>query len=407
MTAGYQGEYGSNTERAARLLLDNAGLSDCELQPCRSSAGVIQALRDGRVQLGVYAAENNTGGPVEETVEATRGVELEEIDRIALPIVHCLFARSPMSPGDLSAVFSHPQALSQCTENLGEHCPNATVSPAPDTAVAANWLSSGHYPEDAGVICSKVAGDRAGLVPLIEGFQDRRDNMTTFVLARLPLGTLGTAPATKEQAAALALSPSTAEYAIKAMIALTIFAAFGIRDYLGWSSWNSAFAVSGLAAAIVLLLGSRRLENWSHRRALGGYWKYELTPIGADRPVTQAHQLMRIVHIDGDDDGSLRLRGWREGDGGPHRWENKEVLVSRPGTRKGRLLYEYTNTHDHPDNTALDGVVHLAWNRTHPAQPIARMSGWYTGYATGDVGRISYERIDADTFDRLRGGRVT
>lgn len=405
MSIGYQGEYGSNAERAARLLADQSGMRDCELVACRTSAGVVERLLDGRIDFGVYAVENSYGGKVEETKRAVEGAPLRECARLALPVEHCLFAIDARPLEEIKKIFSHPQALKQCAQSIRTHCPDAAVFEADDAAGAAYLLSSRAYGEDAAVICPRVAGDRAGLALLREGFQDRTDNLTTFVLVQRDVAARDLPPVASERVTAFAMSPKAAEHGVKLLIILTIFAAFWIRDYAGWSSWDSALAVSGIAAAMVLFLGSRRLENWAHRRAIAGYWKYELVPTAVDKPATQAHLLFRLVHIDAADDGGLRLRGWREGDGSSHRWENKEVLISRPGTRKGRLLYEYTNTHDHPDDPSLDGVVHLSWNRTHPARRITRMSGWYTGFATGDVGRIRYERIDKTTFDRLRAPR--
>jgi chorismate mutase/prephenate dehydratase len=185
MIVGYQGMRGSHTERAATELLARAGIVGYRLDPCVTSAAVVRRLADRSIDLGALALRNAAGGEVAETVEAMRGVALREILRASLPIVHCLYARTPLDPAQVTAVYSHEQALRQCVASLRLHCPDATPVAAEDTALAARRLAQGDYPGAAAVLCSRGAGEQEGLCLIRAGMQDLADNLTEFALVGL------------------------------------------------------------------------------------------------------------------------------------------------------------------------------------------------------------------------------
>ena len=402
MVVGFQGIRGSNSELAAIELLKRAGIEDYQLEPCLSSREVVAKLFDRRVDLGALAIRNNAAGEVEESSRALRGYQFDEVARCSLPVIHCLFAKSStVRPSDLRVIYSHEQALLQCRENVRQLCPEATLVPMDDTALAARSLAGGAYPENSGVICSRAAGTRFGLHLLKESLQDRPDNATEFVLLRSLASAVTTPPSRLERLVMTVTSQRLVEYAVRGAVVATILGAFLLRDYFGWSSLDAAMGLAGGASAIVLLLTSRRLREWVQLRTLKGYWRYSVEPRLGDAPESQQHKLVRVVQIDGGDRG-FRLRGWRQGDGDTVRWEDRRTLVSLPGTRRGNLVYWYANTHGQPNETQLDGVVSLSWTKSHPAQRVDNMSGWYTGFATGDVGIIRYERISASEFDQVR-----
>jgi prephenate dehydratase len=187
MIVGYQGIVGSHTERAAIELLARAAITDYQLEACVTAQEVVARLRARHIELGVLALRNVVGGEVVETREATRDLRLRELARGALPIVHCLYARSALVPAAIAAVHSHEQALLQCAQSLRQLCPQALTIAAADTALAARLLAEGHYPEGTAVLCSRAAGEQFGLCLIRDAVQDRADNLTEFTLVRLAL----------------------------------------------------------------------------------------------------------------------------------------------------------------------------------------------------------------------------
>jgi prephenate dehydratase len=185
MIVGYQGMSGSHTERAAVELLARAGISDYSLDPCVTSAAVVRRLVDHSIDLGAVALRNAAGGEVSETVEAMRAVVLREVARAALPIVHCLYARTPLDLAWITTIHSHEQALRQCADNLRRLLPDAQAVSAEDTALAARRLAEGRYADTAAVLCSRSAGEREGLCLIRVDMQDLADNLTEFALLEL------------------------------------------------------------------------------------------------------------------------------------------------------------------------------------------------------------------------------
>jgi prephenate dehydratase len=185
MIVGYQGIAGSHSERAAIELLKRLGVSEYRLDPCVTSGEVVARLEAGRVDRGVMALRNAVGGAVAETVNAMRGRALLELARCELQIVHGLYGPAPSSPGHVAAIYSHEQALRQCAGNIRRWYPHATCIAEEDTALAAERLAAGAYPDESAVICSRTAAERLGLRSIRYPFQDREDNLTEFVLVRL------------------------------------------------------------------------------------------------------------------------------------------------------------------------------------------------------------------------------
>ena len=98
---------------------------------------------------------------------------------IHIPIDHCLASVSGAALENIKTVYSHQQALGQCSEYLHSHklTPKAYIS----TAAAAKMVSES---SDATIaaICSEKAAKEYGLEILLRSFQDNPNNMTRFIV---------------------------------------------------------------------------------------------------------------------------------------------------------------------------------------------------------------------------------
>ena len=288
----------------------------------------------------------------------------------------------------------------QCAENIAEHCPKALAVPVSDTSVAAADLSRGEYPPNSAVLCSHRAGEHVALELLADKFEDKDDNVTTFVLIRLVHPTQPVQENLKPER--LILSAAVVPHLARVLFVISIFAAFYLQDRFEMSLFQSALIASAAAGSVSMLLFSDRRTKWLAGKYLGGYWRYTTLPGDLEEAPSQAHDIPRLVHVDLDDDGDLRFRGWRVGDGLPHRWESQTVFTTQPGKKTGKLVYIYGDTKDHADHVSLDGIVQLTWNLAHAARPLSRMSGKYYGYQTNETGRLAYERISKEQFEQER-----
>lgn len=96
-------------------------------------------------------------------------------------INHCLLVNKGTELKYLSKVYSHPQALSQCSNFLSSL--NIVPMSNIDTAFSAKCLSE--KPDRySGVIASEIAASEYGLEILKNNIQNEQDNTTRFLLVK-------------------------------------------------------------------------------------------------------------------------------------------------------------------------------------------------------------------------------
>ena len=172
---GFLGPPGTFGEQAA-LTFDPAA----EQVALPSNGSVVEAVRDGRVDLGVAPIENSLEGAVNETLDALLRAEVVSIQaELVVPVEHNLIAATNVRMEDVQVVMSHPQALAQCRAFLESRLPNARLEAALSTsaAVAAAVQASG-----AAAVGTRRAAELNGAALLAASIQDVQQNKTRFVV---------------------------------------------------------------------------------------------------------------------------------------------------------------------------------------------------------------------------------
>jgi prephenate dehydratase len=172
----FQGELGAYSEEAATAFCGE----DVEFMPCRGFIDVVTAVVDGHADRGVLPVENSIIGRVIAGADAASAVGLRVLQKLALPIHHCLLAPKGAAVERLQRVLSHPAAIAQCTRFLRAH-PGIEVIEWYDTAGAARDVALSADP-GTGAIASRRAAVRYKLEVLVDGVEDDVSNATSFVL---------------------------------------------------------------------------------------------------------------------------------------------------------------------------------------------------------------------------------
>ncbi len=152
------------------------------LEPLATIDDVVEAVRSGRVPLGVVPMENSIEGSVNLTLDALAfgppGVFVR--GEVNLPISMNLLARAGTRLADIRTVCSQPHALAQCRGWLASHLPAAALHAATSTAEAARQVAE----VDGGMAALGTHGAalRYGLEVLASDIQDHGDNTTRFVV---------------------------------------------------------------------------------------------------------------------------------------------------------------------------------------------------------------------------------
>lgn len=181
ITIGYQGVEGSNSEQAAKEFAKKRNIKTYQLLPLVSSFNVLDNVMKQRIDFGVIAVRNNSGGIVKESKIVLDHLDLVKKDEVTLPITHHMFSKNKdIDISQITTLVSHPQAFKQCEQRLKKDYPNLLLQEDEDTATAARKLSLGILEDHCAVLCRKNAGEMNNLHLLEANLEDHKDNKTTF-----------------------------------------------------------------------------------------------------------------------------------------------------------------------------------------------------------------------------------
>lgn len=177
----FQGEVGAYGEMAARAHFGPAAT----LVACPTFEAVFVAVESGQAEAGLIPIENSLAGSIHQNYDLLLAHPLHIIGEQPLRVSHCLVAHPYATVGELTTVFSHPQALAQCARFLRQHPHLATQATANTAASVRAVRESGR--RDHAAIASRRAAEAFGMAVLAEAIEDDPANFTRFLaLARTP-----------------------------------------------------------------------------------------------------------------------------------------------------------------------------------------------------------------------------
>lgn len=147
------------------------------LVPVASIAAVFEELVRHQAAFGVVPIENSTDGRVIDTLGMFARWPVRVCGEVLLPVHHCLLGRCPR--GEITEIYSKPQALSQCRGWLSHHVPEARLIEVASTAAAARLAAD---KDGAAAIASFEAGVHHGLEVIDENIEDSSHNVTRFAV---------------------------------------------------------------------------------------------------------------------------------------------------------------------------------------------------------------------------------
>ncbi len=165
---------GSYTHQAAQTFFPHVTPSFCP-----TFQEVFSAIQDDQADFGIVPIENSSAGSVTDVYDLMLRYRFSIAAELHLPVCHCLAAAPGISIDDITTVYSHPQALAQCSEML--HARGWKKQEAPSTAAAASMAAESSDRHSA-VICSEQAAELYGLNILQKGFQNDPMNRTRFLV---------------------------------------------------------------------------------------------------------------------------------------------------------------------------------------------------------------------------------
>ena len=170
---GYLGPEATFTHQAA---IKNFG-SSLSYKPLADIPDVFSEVELSQCDYGVVPVENSNEGSVNRSLDLLVDTELTIIAQVYLKIEHCLLSSSSLD--EVQTVSSKDQALAQCGEWIRRNLPTARLENATSTAEA---VRSAKGALGTAAIAGALAGRLYDVPCLAEGIQDRKDNLTRFLV---------------------------------------------------------------------------------------------------------------------------------------------------------------------------------------------------------------------------------
>lgn len=172
--------------------------SAATLIPVNSIAAVFEEVNRGHADYGIAPIENSTDGRVVDTLDMFTRLPLKICGEVRLAIHHNLMARCQR--GEVTEIYSKPQALSQCRDWLGRNMPQSRLIEVTSTSTAAQ-LARDKF--GAAAVASSQAAAQYDLQILAENIEDNKANYTRFAV----IGDEVTKPTGRDRTAVLLQIP--------------------------------------------------------------------------------------------------------------------------------------------------------------------------------------------------------
>lgn len=164
------GPEGSYSERAAMRLVEGG-----ERVLCGSFRAAVKLLTAGEVDYAVVPIENAVNGGVRECLDLLAEEEVFGDAELPLLIDHRLATVEGCDPSKIERIYSHEQALAQCSEYLERRFPAARLIAVSSTTEGLNLLDE----RSAGIVGSHIV--REGVTLSEENIADNKGNFTRFL----------------------------------------------------------------------------------------------------------------------------------------------------------------------------------------------------------------------------------
>ncbi len=180
---GVSGEVGSFSEEAGLLYASNHNIN-ATLEYLIDMEGVLAAVENGTVDLGIFPVVNLYGGLVRMAYDAMGHHTFKVINELWLEVHQCLLVKSGVTKNQINNIVSHAQSIAQCRQYLQKNFTAATLIEWQDTAKAAKELSQGTLHAISAVIAPERSAHVYGLDIIAKNIQDVHPNLTAFIIVK-------------------------------------------------------------------------------------------------------------------------------------------------------------------------------------------------------------------------------
>lgn len=179
----YLGPDGSNTHNAMLKFLELSSMKVNNKIAQKSIKSALESLEKDSNSICILPIENSIEGIVRETIGNFLDIKDDKIQiqgEITLPIKHMLLSTSK-DKATIKKIYSHPQALAQCSKFLYQNFPDSELKEVSSTSYAAQKVST-EKDNSIAAIANETCAQLFDLNILSNDINDEKDNKTRFYI---------------------------------------------------------------------------------------------------------------------------------------------------------------------------------------------------------------------------------
>lgn len=169
-----QGREGAYSQAAAERLFEVP-----EIMWAKTFEGVLKMVSEGFCQYGILPIENSSAGSVNEIYDLLVKYDVHIVRSTRVRIDHLLLGSKGMKLENVKTIYSHPQAIRQCSHFLN-NLKDVQVIPCENTAIAASMVSKDTTGTMAS-ISSRSCAELYNMSVLADDIQNYDSNHTRFI----------------------------------------------------------------------------------------------------------------------------------------------------------------------------------------------------------------------------------
>ena len=172
----YQGVQGAYSQSAAKKFFggDIETLATDSFEDALKFAEINQTSEN--INYSILPVENSIEGTVGQSIDVITNTSLNSIGEVYLKIEHCLIGNGKFD--DVTKVYSHPQALGQCSDFIINH--SLKTVPTYDTAGSVEIIKK--LEDNCAAIASSLASSLYNVPIIKEGISNNSNNFTRFLI---------------------------------------------------------------------------------------------------------------------------------------------------------------------------------------------------------------------------------
>jgi len=141
--------------------------------------GVFNAVEKGLCKYGILPIENSIAGSVNKVYDMMIKHNFSIVRSTRVKVDHNLLAKKDVKLSEIKEIFSHEQAITQCSEFL-KTIPNVKITICENTATAAKMVAESDR-TDIAALSSRACIELYNLKCIAESVQDSGNNYTRFI----------------------------------------------------------------------------------------------------------------------------------------------------------------------------------------------------------------------------------